>query len=113
MHRNSGLAFALMILLIGCSTSRQDAISRRVRETPGGSPAPVPLQVGEDVLAEVSANLVRGHEVVGGKMRITNRRVLFQPAAYNWQKKPVKLALADVAEVREGRTLARLHSSEM
>ena len=59
---------------------------------------------GEEVLAEAYANLFRGLEGVGGRMRITNQRVIFKPHALNIQSQPEEIPIREIAEVGERRT---------
>lgn len=63
------------------------------------------LKEGEELLADVAANLFRGIESVGGRMKITNQRVLFEPHTVNIQKQPAEILLEQVAEVRKRNTL--------
>ena len=75
----------------------------------------------EQVLADVLANLFRGLEGVGGKMKITNRRIFFQPHRFNFQREPADIPLDQIAEVRKRSTcgiipngmLVRLKSGEV
>jgi hypothetical protein len=50
----------------------------------------------EQILADVAANLFRGIEAVGGRMKITDRRIVFQPHAVNLQKNPAEILFCDV-----------------
>ena len=59
----------------------------------------------EAILADVGANLFRGIEAVGGRLKITSRRVLFEPSALNLQKNPAEILLGDIAEVTKRNTL--------
>ncbi len=63
------------------------------------------LKEGEEILADVGANLFRGIEGVGGLMKITNRRVLFEAHAINIQKQPAEISFEHIAEVRERNTM--------
>ena len=63
------------------------------------------LRKGEEVLADVRANLLRGIENVGGRLKITNNRVLFQPHAINVQKMPEQIALSEIIEVSRTNTM--------
>jgi hypothetical protein len=55
----------------------------------------------EQLLADVPANLFRGIEGVGGRLRITNRRVVFEAHAFNIQTAPAEIPLEQIAEVRK------------
>jgi hypothetical protein len=59
----------------------------------------------EEILADVVANLFRGIESVNGRMKITNRRVLFEPSALTLQKNPAEIPLSDIAEVGKRNTM--------
>jgi ribosomal protein S27E len=59
----------------------------------------------EAILADVGANLFRGIEPVGGRLKITSRCVLFEPSALNFQKNPAEILLSDIAEVTKRKTL--------
>jgi hypothetical protein len=63
--------------LIKCSEC-QGMISDKAVTCPHcGSPV-------EEILADVGANLFRGIEAVGGRLEITNRRILFEPHFFNF-----------------------------
>jgi len=59
----------------------------------------------EQILADVGANMFRGIEAVGGRMKITDRRILFEPHSFNLQPQPADIPLDQVAEVRKRNTL--------
>ena len=59
----------------------------------------------EEILADVAANLFRGIEGVGGRLKITSRRVLFEPHALNLQKISAEILLSDIKEVSESNTM--------
>lgn len=59
----------------------------------------------EAIVADVAANLFRGIEGVGGRLKITNRRVLFEPHAINIQRNPAEIPIVDIAEVSTRNTL--------
>lgn len=68
--------------------------------------APVPESGGtEEILADMAANLFRGIEGVGGRLKITSRRLVFQPHAVNFQRSPLELSLGDIGDVRKRNTL--------
>ncbi len=58
----------------------------------------------EEICADIPANLFRGFEAVGGKLKITSSRVLFDPHDINLQKMPAEIPLSDIAEVRKRNT---------
>lgn len=63
------------------------------------------LREGEELLADIAANLFRGIEAVGGRMKITNQRILFEAHAINLQKMPAEIPLGQISEVRKRNTL--------
>ncbi|MEN3185039.1 MAG: GRAM domain-containing protein [Atribacterota bacterium] len=63
------------------------------------------LKPGEQVLADVAANLFRGIEAVGGRMKITNQRIVFEPHALNVQRAVLEISLDEVMEVKKRTTL--------
>jgi hypothetical protein len=65
----------------------------------------VEVNQSEEILADVAANLFRGIEAVGGRLKITNRRVLFESHAMNLQKIPAEILFSDIAEVSKRNTL--------
>jgi hypothetical protein len=60
---------------------------------------------GEQILADVAANLFRGSEGVGGRLKITNRRILFEAHEINFQKQPAEILISDIAEATARNTL--------
>lgn len=60
---------------------------------------------GEKVLKNVAANLFRGIEAVGGRMKITSQRVLFEPHEFNFQTKSAEILLEEITEVQKINTL--------
>jgi hypothetical protein len=59
----------------------------------------------EEILADVGVNLFRGIESVGGRLKITNRRIVFEPTAINLQKIPVEIPYTDISEVGKRNSL--------
>ena len=57
------------------------------------------LQPGETVILEKLANIRRKFEYAGGKVVLTNQRVLLVPHAMNLDSRPAEVALADIASV--------------
>ncbi|MCU9613164.1 GRAM domain-containing protein [Caldibacillus lycopersici] len=61
---------------------------------------------GETVLVnKVPANLFRGIESVGGRLTITNKRVLFQSHKINIQSGATEILISDIAAVVKRNTL--------
>ncbi len=62
------------------------------------------LDHGEEILADVAANFFRGIEVVGGRLKITSRRVLFEASEINLQPQPAQILSKDIIEVSKRNT---------
>ncbi len=85
VHGNA-LALMAVALLLGCRTDpRSHARSEQIASL-----------AGEQTLAAVSANLLRGMEGVGGHLTISNKRLIFRPHALNVQRRQVVIPLEDV-----------------
>lgn len=63
-------------------------------------PAKLNLREGERVLKDGAANLQRGVETVGGRLYLTDQRLVFQPHRFNVQFQPAELELAAIRSVR-------------
>lgn len=63
------------------------------------------LYPNEEILADVAANMFRGIESVGGRMKITDKRIIFEPHAVNLQKMVAEIPLSQVADVTPRNTL--------
>src|SRR5262245_18675273 len=61
----------------------------------------IQMHVGESVLREGLANLQRGWETVGGRLYLTNERLIFEPHALNLQTQPEELRLSDASVVEK------------
>jgi hypothetical protein len=64
----------------------------------------IPVEQSEDILADVPANLFQGIESVGGRLKITSRRLVFQPHLINFQRQPVEILLSDISMVKKRNT---------
>lgn len=51
------------------------------------------------------ANLFRGAEVVGGKLKITDRRLIFESHDFNIQTGTTEILIEQIAEVKKRNTL--------
>src|SRR5947208_3077670 len=91
--RYSGLLLLVSLFALGC------------RSTPMGPAwnAPLSFEAGEQIMAEAPANLMRGIEAVGGRLMITDQRLLFQPHSINIQGWQTEILFRDVTEVRPRR----------
>jgi hypothetical protein len=54
------------------------------------------LPPGETLIREGGASLQRGVEVVGGRLFLTNQRLLFEPHAITFQRDAVETPLSDI-----------------
>ncbi len=59
---------------------------------------------GEQIKTEGPANLFKGIEAVGGKLFLTNQRLIFKTHNYNIQKGQTNFAYADIAVIKERKT---------
>jgi len=59
----------------------------------------------EEILADKVANLIRGIEAVGGRLKITSRRVIFESHKINLQTMPAEILMSDILEVQKRNTL--------
>lgn len=59
---------------------------------------------GEKVFFDVAANLFRGMEGVGGKLKVTNYRVVFESHALNFQTGTTEIPLSNIVEARKRNT---------
>lgn len=57
------------------------------------------LKKNEQILADKAANLIRGVESVGGRLKITNQRLIFEANAINNQKQTLEIPLNQISEV--------------
>ncbi len=57
------------------------------------------LEPGEVVALEKPANIRRRFEYAGGRVRVTDRRILLEPHAVNLDSRPVAIPIAEVARV--------------
>ncbi len=66
-----------------------------------GHDNPVP----EKLIMEVNANLFRGIESVGGKLKITDKRLHFRSHSFNIQTGETEIPLSEIAQVIKVNTL--------
>jgi hypothetical protein len=57
------------------------------------------LEAGETVVLEKAANIRKAMEYAGGRVRVTNQRVLLEPHAINLDSQPAAIPLSDIAKV--------------
>lgn len=58
------------------------------------------LNPGEQLVKSGAANLQRGAETVGGRLNLTDQRLVFESHEMNVQRGETVISLADVAETR-------------
>jgi len=58
-----------------------------------------PQDESEEIIGKFTANLIRGIEGVGGRMILTNQRLLFEAHRINVQTAPLAIPLASIQEV--------------
>ncbi len=63
------------------------------------------LLPGERVLADEMGSLFRGWESVGGRIYVTNRRVIFESHGLNLQRGNTEIPLEEIVEARRRNTL--------
>ncbi|MGN7763380.1 GRAM domain-containing protein [Paenibacillus sp. 22594] len=57
------------------------------------------------IMEHVPANLFRGIEAVGGRLYITNERVIFKPHSFNIQSKPLEISIQEIVNIEKRNTL--------
>lgn len=63
------------------------------------------LKPGEKILVDAGANLFRGIEGVGGRMKITDMRILFEAHPFNIQRMPAEIPIDQIRLIRKRNTL--------
>ncbi|GAA0437754.1 hypothetical protein GCM10008983_13360 [Lentibacillus halophilus] len=69
------------------------------------------LKSNEHIQYNIGANLKRGIESVGGKLKVTNDRLYFKPHAINIQKKELELSMGSILEVRKAKSLGLISNA--
>ena len=62
----------------------------------------------EQTLSDSIANMWRGPEAVGGRLKITNQRIIFTSHMFNLQTGPTEIPLVAIAQVMPVNTLGLL-----
>ena len=62
------------------------------------------LNENENLIKEGAANLQRGLETVGGKLYVTNHRLLFEPHAINIQSENMEINIVDIKSTEKSWT---------
>lgn len=68
---------------------------------------------GETILFETGANHFKGAEGVGGKLYLTNQRLVFKSHKFNIQKHELSIGLRDIAKVDRYKTLGLVNNGLM
>jgi hypothetical protein len=68
------------------------------------TPVYQPQDESEELIEKVAANLMRGVEGVGGRLMLTNQRVLFEAHKFNVQSAPLAIPLSAIESVVPSRT---------
>lgn len=63
------------------------------------------LYKNEEILADIGANLKRGIERAGGRLKITDQRLLFEAHLLNLQSQPAEIPHRNIASVERGGAL--------
>ena len=67
-------------------------------------------QESEQILLEIKANLWRHVEAVGGRLKVTSARLLFQPHPFNFQNGPAEIPLSEIQSVVRVDTFGIIHN---
>ncbi len=65
---------------------------------------------GENILFETGANHFRGIEAVGGKLYVTNKRLVFRSHKFNIPNHHLTIGLADIEEIERYKTLGLVNN---
>lgn len=69
------------------------------------------LEEGEEIRYEISANLKKSIEFVGGLLTITNKRFIFEPHHVNLQKGDVSFNIDEIMDVKTSNALGIIPNS--
>ncbi len=64
----------------------------------------------EQLLIDTPANMWRGAEAVGGRLHVTNQRVIFKSHSFNIQTGETQMLLGDIQSVSPVNTLGIVHN---
>lgn len=67
-----------------------------------------PTSEAEEVVGKFAVNLMRGVEGVGGRLIVTNQRLLFEAHKLNFQRTPLEVPLDQISDVAESRIMGVL-----
>jgi tetratricopeptide (TPR) repeat protein len=64
-----------------------------------------PQDDAEEIQGKFDASLFRGWEAVGGRIIVTDQRLLFEAHRYNFQREPLDIPLHDISDIVPSKTL--------
>lgn len=71
----------------------------------------IDLDTGENIVFETGANHFKGVEAVGGKLYLTNKRVVFKSHTFNIQAHELSIPLPDISKVEKTKTWGLINNS--
>ena len=71
----------------------------------------IDLDTGENIVFETGANHFKGVEAVGGKLYLTNKRVVFKSHKFNIQGHELSIPLTDISKVERTKTWGLVNNS--
>ncbi len=69
------------------------------------------LEPSENILFETGANHSKGLEAVGGKLYLTNKRLVFKSHKFNIQGHELSIPLSDISKVERTKTWGLINNS--
>ncbi len=73
--------------------------------------AKINTEAGETILFETGANHFKGAEAVGGKLYLTNKRLVFKSHKFNIQNHELSISLSAINKVDKRKTLGLINNS--
>ena len=70
----------------------------------------IETEPGETILFETGANHFKGAEAVGGKLYLTNKRLVFKSHKFNLQNHELSISLSDINKVSRYKTLGLVNN---
>ncbi|MGB5024737.1 MAG: GRAM domain-containing protein [Saprospiraceae bacterium] len=71
----------------------------------------IDLETGENIVFETGANHFKGVEAVGGKLYLTNKRLVFKSHKFNIQDHELSIPLSDISKVERTKTWGIINNS--
>ena len=75
-----------------------------------GKVTKIDTQADESVLFETGANHFKGVEAVGGKLYLTNKRLVFKSHKFNIQNHQLSIKLSDIDKIERNKTLGLVNN---